>query len=303
MSIKFDLRPAPLDTSELPRSLYFTKMEGLGNDYIYIEEFEEELYEPGPLAVKISDRHFGVGGDGLVLIGHPSREYKDKADFKMRMFNADGSEGEMCGNASRCVGKYLYDTGLTENEVIRLETKAGLRILHLTVGGRRVRSVKVDMGEPILKPAGIPMRNEGDRFVSSPVLVDGKNYEGTAVSMGNPHLVIPWDGLEELDIVSIGPKFEYHELFPRRVNTEFIEVKARDQVRMRVWERGSGETLACGTGACAVLVACVLNSWTERKAKIELRGGTLEIEWSEKDNHVYMSGPANFVFTGTYTVK
>lgn len=303
MSEKFDLRPALLDTSELPRSIYFTKMEGLGNDYIYIEEFEEELYEPGPLAVKISDRHFGVGGDGIVLIGHPSKDKKTEADFRMRMFNADGSEGEMCGNASRCVGKYLYDTGLTESETIRLETRAGVKILHLTVAGKRVRSVKVDMGEPILKPSEIPMNVPGDSFINSEITVGGKSYLGTAVSMGNPHLVVPYDGLEDLEIASIGPKFEHHELFPKRVNTEFIEVKARDHVRMRVWERGSGETLACGTGACAVLVASALNGWTGRKAKIELRGGTLEIEWSEEDNHVYMSGPASFVFTGTYTVK
>lgn len=303
MSIKFDLRPARPGTSGPPRSIRFTKMEGAGNDYIYIEEFAEELFDPAPLAVKISDRHFGVGGDGIILIGHPSKEHREEADFRMRMFNADGSEGEMCGNASRCVGKYLFDRGLTDKKVIRLETKAGLRLLHLNVSGGRVSSVRVDMGEPILEPARIPMNAPGASFINSEIRMDGGSLPGTAVSMGNPHLVLPWSKLEDLDIAAVGPKFEAHELFPKRVNTEFIEVKSRELLRMRVWERGSGETLACGTGACAALVACVLNNWTERKARVELRGGTLEIEWAAEDNHVYMTGPANFVFTGTYTVE
>lgn len=306
MSGKFDLRPAPLDVSDLPESIRFAKMEGAGNDYIYVEEFQAEFGAPGPLAVRLSDRHFGVGGDGLILIGPPSEHWRGKADFRMRMFNADGSEGEMCGNASRCVGKYLYDTGLTEKTTVNLETKAGLRVLHLNVSGGRVVSVRVDMGEPLLRPDLIPMNAPGDSFVNAELDVDGILYRGTAVSMGNPHLVVPWDapgGLEALDIAAIGPKFERHPLFPRRVNTEFVEVKSRDRVRMRVWERGSGETLACGTGACAVLTACALNGWTGRRAKIELRGGTLNIEWSEDDNRVYMTGPAAFVFTGTFTLK
>lgn len=252
MSGKFDLRPAPLDVSDLPESIRFAKMEGAGNDYIYVEEFQAEFGAPGPLAVRLSDRHFGVGGDGLILIGPPSEHWRGKADFRMRMFNADGSEGEMCGNASRCVGKYLYDTGLTEKTTVNLETKAGLRVLHLNVSGGRVVSVRVDMGEPLLRPDLIPMNAPGDSFVNAELDVDGILYRGTAVSMGNPHLVVPWDapgGLEALDIAAIGPKFERHPLFPRRVNTEFVEVKSRDRVRMRVWERGSGETLACGTGA------------------------------------------------------
>lgn len=307
MSVKFDLRPAPPDLPEPPRSVCFTKMEGAGNDYIYIEEFEEELFDPAPLAVRMSDRHFGVGGDGIVLIGRPSKACQGQADFRMRMFNADGSESDMCGNASRCVGKYVFEAGLADKESITLETGAGLRRLHLNVSGGRVSSVRVDMGEPILNPESIPMNtadyNLGDSFISGEIRIDGDRYPGTAVSMGNPHLVIPWNNLENLDISLIGPKFEYHGLFPKRVNSEFVEIKSRDHLRMRVWERGCGETLACGTGACAALVACALNGWAGREAKVELRGGALEIEWSEEDNHVYMTGPANSVFTGTFTVK
>lgn len=303
MSIKFDARPASPDKKSLPASLAFSKMQGAGNDYIYVENFEGAFAQPGPLAVLLSNRHFGIGADGLVLMGPPSPEYADRADFRMRIFNADGSEAQMCGNASRCVGKYLYEKGFSGSETIRLQTGAGVRTLHLDASSGKVRSVRVDMGEPILKPALIPMRAPGESFIGGEIMVDGKSYRGTAVSLGNPHLVLAWDGLEGLDIERLGPKFERHELFPQRVNTEFIEVKARSHIRMRVWERGSGETLACGTGACASLVAAVLNGWTGRKARLELRGGDLEIEWTEADNHVHMSGPAEFTFSGVFGSK
>lgn len=304
MSIKFDMRPAPLEAARQPRSIAFSKMEGAGNDYIYIEVFETELSDPGPLAIKMSDRHFGVGGDGIILMGHPSSEYKGKADFRMRIFNADGSEGDMCGNATRCVGKYLFDKGLTDKDVILLETKSGVRILYLNIRDGAVASVRVDMGEPLIKPELVPIKAPGyegaESFINGEISVNGTVYRGTAVNTGNPHFVIPFDGLENLDIASLGPKLENHEFFPRRANIEFIEVKSRQHIRMRVWERGSGETMACGTGASASLVACVLNGWTERKALVELRGGSLEIEWSEEDNRVYMTGPAAFVFSGTF---
>jgi len=292
----FTSRPPRVTDDSLPRRLPFTKMQGLGNDYIYVEEFETPVIRPAPLAVAISDRHFGVGGDGLVLMG-PST----KADFRMRMFNADGSEGEMCGNATRCIGKYLYEKGFTDKKEFTLETLAGIRVLSLYTSGSVVERVRVDMGEPKLRPADIPMQAEGDAFIDQEIMVNGRRYRGTAVSMGNPHLVLPMPGLESLDLAQIGPFFEHHALFPRRVNTEFIQVLERDRVRMRVWERGSGETLACGTGACAVLVACALNKWTDRKAVIELRGGELEIEWSD-DGIVYMTGGAEFVFSGEYIV-
>lgn len=292
----FASRPPAFMDDTLPKRLPFTKMQGLGNDYVYVEEFETPIARPAPLAIAISDRHFGVGGDGLVLMG-PS----EKADFRMRMFNADGSEGEMCGNATRCIGKYLYEKGRTDKKEFTLETLAGIRVLTLHTDGSRVERVRVDMGEPKLRPADIPMQAEGEAFIDQKIIVSGRTYSGTAVSMGNPHLVVPMPGLESLDIAQVGPSFEHHALFPRRVNTEFIRVLDRNRVRMRVWERGSGETLACGTGACAVLVACALNKWTDRKAVIELRGGELEIEWNE-DGIVYMTGGAKFVFSGEYIV-
>lgn len=292
----FTSRPPRVADDSLPKRLPFTKMQGLGNDYVYVEEFNSPVLSPAPLAVAISDRHFGVGGDGLVLMG-PS----ERADFRMRIFNADGSEAEMCGNATRCVGKYLYEKGFTDKKEFTLETLAGIRVLTLYAGGNNVDRVRVDMGRPELKPADIPMQADGEAFIDQEVIINGRRYRGTAVSMGNPHLVVPVPGLESLDLAQIGPFFEHHALFPRRVNTEFIQVLERDRVRMRVWERGSGETLACGTGACAVLVACALNKWTDRKAVIELRGGELEIEWSA-DGVVYMTGGAEFVFSGEYIV-
>ncbi|MDR2076630.1 MAG: diaminopimelate epimerase [Desulfovibrio sp.] len=289
-------RPAPVTDKTLPRLLPFTKMQGLGNDYVYVEEFGAPLADPAPLAVAISDRHFGVGGDGLVLIG-PS----EKADFRMRIFNADGSEAEMCGNAVRCIGKYLYEKGLTAKTEITLETLAGIRVLALRAKGARVETVRVHMGRPALAPADIPMEAEGESFVNRDILVDGISFRGTAVSMGNPHLVIPVPRVADFALERFGPLCEHHPWFPKRVNTEFVEVLDRARIRMRVWERGSGETLACGTGACAALVACSLNGWTDRKAVLELRGGELEIEWAG-DDAVYMTGGAAIVFSGEYLI-
>ncbi len=310
--IKFDRRPVPLDTANYPRRIRFTKMEGAGNDYIYMEEFNWHIKYPGPLAVRMSDRNFGIGGDGIVLIGPPEPGLAYPADFRMRMFNADGSESPMCGNASRCVGKYLYDNGLTDKTVINLQTGAGLRVLELHLQDGKVAAVRVNMGSPRLEPEALPMLApvtqgqptpaRGESFADREITAGGKTFKATAVSMGNPHLVVPYADLDSLDISALGPAFETHEWFPQRVNTEFIQVMARERIRMRVWERGSGETLACGTGACAALVACAINNWTARKAVVELRGGELQIEWAE-DGNVYMTGPAEMVFTGEYIVR
>lgn len=276
------------------RSLPFTKMQGLGNDYVYVEELEAPLQNAPELARQISDRHFGIGSDGLVLIGRSKI-----ADFRMRIFNADGSEAEMCGNASRCVGKYLFEKGLAQHSEIQLETLAGIRLLHLSTEHGAVTEVSVDMGSPQLVPADIPMLAEGDAFINRPIIIDGITYMATAVSMGNPHLVIPVHDLDKLDLENIGPLFEHHRLFPNRINTEFVEVIDRTNIRMRVWERGAGETLACGTGACASLVACALNGLVERKATVHLAGGSLLIEW-DNAGIVHMTGPATAVFSGEY---
>ena len=271
----------------------FTKMHGAGNDYIYINATQECIDDPASLAAKLSDRHFGIGSDGLVLI-----MLSDNADFRMRMFNADGSEAEMCGNASRCIGKYVYDKGLTKKTSLTLETKAGLKKLDLKVKDGLVDSVCVDMGEPILEPAKIPVDLCGDYAVNVPVLIDEVSYELSCVSMGNPHAVIFMQGIDDLNLPQLGPKFEFNVLFPKRTNTEFVEIIDKEHARMRVWERGAGETLACGTGACAVLVAGVLSGRYHRKAFIDLRGGRLQIEWKVEDNHVYMTGGAVTVFEG-----
>jgi diaminopimelate epimerase len=297
------VRPAPAgfpDDADLPRRLPFIKMQGLGNDYIYVEEFEKTVAHPAPLAVAVSDRHFGIGADGLVLIGHASDPAE--ADFRMRIFNADGSEAEMCGNASRCVGKYLYEKGLVQTDSFRLETCAGILRVGLCIERRRVTRVSVAMGRPRLDPASLPMHAEGDAFIDREITVNGRRYRGTALSVGNPHLVIPVPGLDQLDLQAVGPLFEHHALFPRRVNTEFIHVVDRNHIRMRVWERGSGETMACGTGACAAAVACALNKWTERKIVVRLPGGELEIEWDD-DDMIHMSGGAEFVCAGDYFVR
>lgn len=274
----------------------FTKMQGLGNDYVYVNCLKEKIADPPELARKISDRHFGVGSDGLIMI-NPS----DKADFEMEMYNADGSRAEMCGNGIRCVAKYVYDYGLTDKTYISVETLAGIKYLDLTVENGKVSLVKVDMGQPILEPEKIPVAAKGSRVVDEPLLVDGKEYRMTCVSMGNPHAVIFVDeDVKNLPLEKIGPSFENHTCFPKRVNTEFVRVIDRHTAEMRVWERGSGETLACGTGTCAVAVACVLNGLTEDAITVHLLGGDLYIEWDREKNTVYMTGPAEVVFDGEW---
>ena len=273
----------------------FTKMQGLGNDYVYVNCFEEKIETPSELAAKISDRHFGVGSDGLIMI-NPS----EKADFEMEMYNADGSRGEMCGNGIRCVGKYVYDYGLTDKTEISVETLGGVKYLSLNVEDGKVRSVRVDMGSPVLRPADIPVRCEGERAVDVPVNVDGTEYRMTCVSMGNPHAVVFVDDVETFPLEAVGPKFENHEVFPNRVNTEFVRVVDRKTAEMRVWERGSGETLACGTAACAVAVACVLNGMGEDEMTVKLLGGDLLIQWDRENDKVYMTGPAETVFDGVW---
>ena len=272
----------------------FTKMQGLGNDYVYVNCFQEKIADPSALAVKVSDRHFGIGSDGLILI-NPS----DKADFEMEMYNADGSRGEMCGNGIRCVAKYVYDYGLTDQTHISVETLAGIKYLDLTVEDGKVKLVRVDMGRPELAPAKIPVAASAEQAVDEPILVDGAEYRMTCVSMGNPHAVVFVDcDVKEFPLETVGPKFECHERFPNRVNTEFVRVTDRHTAEMRVWERGSGETLACGTGACAVAVACVLNGRTEEEVTVKLLGGDLDIRWDREKDTVYMTGPAEVVFDG-----
>ncbi|CUX16581.1 diaminopimelate epimerase [Clostridium sp. C105KSO13] len=273
----------------------FTKMQGLGNDYVYVNGFAEKIENPGELAVKVSDRHFGIGADGLILI-NPSAA----ADFQMDMYNADGSRGEMCGNGIRCVAKYVYDYGLTNKTRLSIETLGGIKYLELTVENGKVVQVCVDMGKPELKPERIPIVADGDTVINVPIEVDGREYKMTGVSMGNPHAVIFMDDIAHLDIEQTGPKFENHECFPNRINTEFVKVLDRNTIEMRVWERGSGETLACGTGACAVAVACVLNGLTEDKVTVRLLGGDLYIEWDREKDTVYMTGPAEVVFDGEW---
>ena len=274
----------------------FTKMQGLGNDYVYVNCFKEKIDNPPELARRISDRHFGVGSDGLIMI-NPS----DKADFEMEMYNADGSRGEMCGNGIRCVAKYVYDYGLTDQKYISVATLWGIKYLDLTVEEGKVKMVKVDMGKPELEPLKIPVKASGDKAVDEPILVGGKEYRMTCVSMGNPHAVI-FIGCDvrEFPLEEIGPKFENHERFPNRVNTEFVRVIDRRTAEMRVWERGSGETLACGTGACAVAVACALNGFTEDEVTVRLLGGDLQIRWDREKDTVFMTGPAEVVFDGEW---
>lgn len=272
----------------------FSKMHGIGNDYIYVNCFEETVNEPEKVSVIVSDRRFGIGSDGLVLI-MPS----DKADFRMRIFNADGSEAMMCGNATRCIGKYVYDMGLTEKTDVTLETNSGIKYLRLFVTDGKVESVEVDMNKAILKPSDIPVDSSLDLFVSQPVMVEGKEERLTCVSMGNPHAVMFTENIDSLNLEKIGPSFENHELFPNRINTEFVEVIDRNTLKMRVWERGSGETFACGTGACATVVAAVLNDFCpyDEEILVHLRGGDLRITY-KKDGTVMMTGPATYVFEG-----
>lgn len=276
----------------------FTKMQGLGNDYVYVNCFKEKIENPSEMAVKVSDRHFGIGSDGLILI-KPS----EVADFEMEMYNADGSRGEMCGNGIRCVAKYVYDYGLTDKTSISVETLGGIKYLDLTIEHGKVTLVKVDMGTPILKPELIPIVAKGETVIDEPIMVGGKEYHMTGVSMGNPHDVVFMDDIKNLEIEKIGPLFENHERFPNRINTEFVNVIDRHTAQMRVWERGSGETLACGTGACAVAVACILNGLTENTVTVKLLGGDLQIEWDREKNTVYMTGPAEVSFDGVWKEK
>lgn len=271
----------------------FTKMHGIGNDYVYINCFDETIDDPAALSIKLSERHFGVGSDGLILIG-PS----EVADFKMRMFNADGSEGKMCGNGTRCLGKYVFDRKLTDKSSITLETLSGIKTLTLNIENGLVKTVRVDMGEPIIASKEIPVLAQTPEFINQPVTVGDTTYSMTCVSMGNPHAVTYVEDVSTLDLRLIGPPLEHHSIFPDRANIEFVEYIDESTLKMRVWERGSGETLGCGTGACACLVASVLNGKCRRRAKIILLGGTLEIEWNEVNNHVYLTGPAAFVFDG-----
>ena len=274
----------------------FTKMQGAGNDYVYVDCTKLPLANPSEVAVRVSDRHFGIGSDGLILI-KPS----DKADFFMEMYNADGSQGQMCGNGIRCVGKYVYDNGLTDKTTVNVETLAGIKYLDLTVEDGKVVLVKVDMGKPMLRPEEVPVVSEKEEVIDEPITVDGQEYRMTCVSMGNPHAVVFIDqDVKEFPLETVGVKFENHERFPKRVNTEFVNVLDRHTAQMRVWERGSGERLACGTGACAVAVACALNGLTEDEVTVKLLGGDLQIKWDREKNTVYMTGPAEVVFDGEW---
>ena len=277
----------------------FTKMHGLGNDYVYVDCTKQKIKNPNKLSEIISKYHFGIGSDGLVMIMN-----SDKADFSMRMFNADGSEGKMCGNATRCIGKYVYDRGLTDKTQLTLETLSGIKYLTLTVVGGKVETVSVDMGKAVLSAAEIPVKSDSETVIGKTMTVSGREQNITCVSMGNPHCVIFTDGIDSLDLEKIGPGYENDEIFPERVNTEFVEIKDRNTLRMRVWERGSGETMACGTGACAVAVAAVENGFCDRGSAItvHLRGGDLSIVY-RTDGHVIMTGGASFVFDGELLIK
>ena len=271
----------------------FTKMHGCGNDYVYVNCFKEKVENPSEVAIKVSDRHFGIGSDGLILI-LPS----EVADFRMGMYNADGSEGSMCGNGIRCVAKYVYDYGLTDKTQISVETKSGIKYLDLFVEDGKVKTVKVDMGEPILVSKDIPVVWDKEKMIGEAITIAGNDYQMTCVSMGNPHAIVWVDDTKSLDLEKIGPDFEHHKMFPERVNTEFVQVLDRNSVNMRVWERGSGETWACGTGACATAVACILNGKTEDEVLVHLVGGDLKIKYDRQSNHVFMTGPATVVFDG-----
>ena len=275
----------------------FTKMHGCGNDYVYVNLFEENLENPAEVSIKVSDRHFGIGSDGLITIG-PS----DKADFRMHIYNADGSEAEMCGNGIRCVAKYVYDHKLTDKTEITVETGAGVLTLILFPENGKVQQVRVDMGEPILTPAEIPVESSNDRVINEPIEVGGKTWNMTCVSMGNPHAVVFVDDTDSFPLETYGPLFENHERFPKRTNTEFVQIISRTEANMRVWERGSAETWACGTGTCACVMACILNGKTEDKVLVHLRGGDLTIEYDRATNHVFMTGPATEVFSGEIEV-
>ena len=272
----------------------FTKMQGLGNDYVYMNAIEQPIDENiSDLARFVSNRHFGVGSDGLILICK-----SDVADFRMRMFNADGTEAEMCGNGIRCVGKYVYDKGLTQKTTVSIETLAGIKVLKLNVKNGKVDTVRVDMGEPILAPEKIPVMSVENPVQNLKVKAVDREFVFSCVSMGNPHAITIVDEVKDFDVEKYGKVIEIDKHFPKRINVEFIQIIDKNNIKMRVWERGAGETLACGTGACASVVSCCINNQTDRKVKVELLGGDLEIEWNKQDNHVYMTGPAVTVFEG-----
>ncbi len=271
----------------------FTKMHGLGNDYVYMDAIHQKIENESSLAQFVSNRNFGIGSDGLILICK-----SEVADFKMRMFNSDGSEAEMCGNGIRCVGKFVYDKGLTDKKEISIETLAGIKILQLNVENGKVKTVKVDMGEPILTPNEIPVISQEEPVKNLKLQAEDREFKFTCVSMGNPHAITIINNTAEFDVETYGKILEVDKAFPNKTNVEFIEIVDKNHIKMRVWERGAGETLACGTGACASVVACVLNNLTENIVEVELLGGSLEIEWNKQDNHVYMTGPAVTVFEG-----
>lgn len=274
--------------------LQFTKMHGLGNDYVYMDAINQKIENRSELAKFVSDRHFGIGSDGLILIC-PS----EKADFRMQMFNQDGSEAEMCGNGIRCVGKFVYDKGLTKKETITVETLAGIKTLVMTAKNGKIETARVDMGEPILEPEKIPVISNENPVKNLKLEVENKNFTFTCVSMGNPHAVtFIKEDVNKFDICKYGAKLEVNKAFPKKANIEFINVIDDKTLKMRVWERGAGETLACGTGACAVTVSAILNGYTKRAVTVHLLGGDLKIEWNKNDNHVYMTGPATTVFEG-----
>ena len=275
----------------------FTKMHGLGNNYLYINCFEETVENPEELSIRLSDVHFGVGSDGIILI-KPSKV----ADCEMDIYNADGSRAMMCGNGIRCVGKYVYERGIAQKDVLKVDTQSGIKILYLNVVDGHVQSIRVDMGEPELVPAKIPVRFDGETMIDQPLEAAGETFQVTCVSMGNPHCVQFIEDTESLKIEEYGPVLEHHPIFPERANIEFIQVQSRNEIKMRVWERGSNETFACGTGACASVVACVLNDKTDRQVTVHLLGGDLNILWDAESNHVFMEGPAEFIFDGTVDV-
>lgn len=275
----------------------FTKMHGLGNDYVYIDTINQNIENESSLAKFVSDRHFGIGSDGLILICK-----SDVADFKMRMFNSDGSEAEMCGNGIRCVSKFVYDKGLTSKTTIKIETLAGIKTLNLNIRDGKVDTVKVDMGEPIFEPKKIPVISNETPIRNLKLKVEGEEFKFTCVSVGNPHAITVVDNIKNFNVEKFGKILEVDKAFPKKTNVEFVQIVDKQNIKMRVWERGSGETLACGTGASATAVACNLNELTDSKVNVELLGGTLEIEWNKEDNHIYMTGPAVTVFEGTLEI-
>ena len=273
----------------------FTNMQGCGNDYVYVNGFTEQIKDKPAFVRAVSDRHFGVGGDGAIFI-NPS----DVADFEMEMYNADGSRSEMCGNGIRCVAKFVYDKGMTNQEHISIVSAGQIKYLDLDVKDGKVANVKVNMGAPILRAKDIPVMSTMEESVDEPIVVQDKEYRMTCVSMGNPHAIVFMDDVANLEIEKIGPYFENHAVFPNRTNTEFVEIVNRNRVNMRVWERGTGETLACGTGCCATVVACVLNGLTDTTVTVKVLGGEILIEWDREANLVYMTGPATTVFEGEF---